>query len=362
MRRIIIHYPFKILNSRKSASQIRPMRILNAFKQLNYQVDLIEGYGKERSVQIKEISKAINNGVKYDFVYSESSTMPTLLTEKHHYPVYPLLDFGFFKLCRKHGIPIGLFYRDIYWCFPKHNPTIQERVARWFYRYDIRRYNALVNHLFVPSVEMVKYLPDPITIPISELYPGCDIEKDLPQPLSDVRKLNILYVGGIGSHYDLSLFMQVVKNIPDVHFTLCCRPEDWNPVKELYEPYLVNGNISVVHKNGAELRQLYADADLFCLFVEPDKYWEFAVPFKLFETVGYAKPVIASAPTWVARFVSEQGTGLVCSYAEEELRVALQMLVSNRGYLNQYKHRVKDIQLEHTWEARCQTIVKALSK
>ena len=52
-----------------------------------------------------------------NFLYSESSTMPTSLTEPHHMPTHPFLDFSFFYFCKRNGIKIGLFYRDIYWKF-----------------------------------------------------------------------------------------------------------------------------------------------------------------------------------------------------------------------------------------------------
>ena len=117
MPKIIFHIPMKIDRTRVSASQIRPFKIIHAFKVSGYDIDIVEGYGAERRQQIAEIKRNVRRGVKYDFLYSESSTMPTLLTEKNHLPLYPFLDFSFFAFCKKHRIKIGLFYRDIYWCF-----------------------------------------------------------------------------------------------------------------------------------------------------------------------------------------------------------------------------------------------------
>ena len=94
----------KIDRNRASASQIRPMKMIEAFKECGYEVVVVEGYGKERKRQIKEIKSNILKGVKYDFLYSESSPMPTLLTEKNHLPLYPFFDFSFFAFCKKHGI------------------------------------------------------------------------------------------------------------------------------------------------------------------------------------------------------------------------------------------------------------------
>lgn len=80
------------------------MKMIEAFKECGYEVVVVEGYGKERKRQIKEIKSNILKGVKYDFLYSESSTMPTLLTEKNHLPLYPFLVFHFLRFARNMGL------------------------------------------------------------------------------------------------------------------------------------------------------------------------------------------------------------------------------------------------------------------
>ena len=98
--------------------------MLNAFKSIGYNVDIVMGYGKERKYSIGQIKRKIKDGVKYDFMYSESSTEPTILTEKNHIPMFPFLDFGFFSFCKRHGIKIGLFYRDVYWKFDEYKLSV----------------------------------------------------------------------------------------------------------------------------------------------------------------------------------------------------------------------------------------------
>lgn len=100
-KRMIFHIPVKINRNWASASNIRPMKMIETFKKCGYDVAVIEGYGKDRKKQIKQIKNNILKGIKYDFLYSESSTMPTLLTEKNHLPIYPCLDFNFLKFCKK---------------------------------------------------------------------------------------------------------------------------------------------------------------------------------------------------------------------------------------------------------------------
>ncbi len=120
-RRCIFHIPYKVDLNWPSGSQIRPINMIKAFEQNGYDVEIIMGYGEEREKKkLKKIKSNIKEGIKYDFLYSESSTEPTLLTEKNHIPLYPFLDFGFLKYCKNHNIKIGLFYRDIHWRFSQY--------------------------------------------------------------------------------------------------------------------------------------------------------------------------------------------------------------------------------------------------
>ena len=358
MPRIIYHLPFKINKKRASASQIRPLKLLEAFQQYGYTVDIVEGYGAKRRKQIAAIKEHIIQGTKYDFLYSESSTTPTLLTEKKHLPLYPFLDFSFFSFCKKHGIKIGLFYRDIYWCFEQKQKTWKQIVAGYFYRYDLRKYSLLVDVLFLPSLDMMKYIPFRFPGKVAELPPG--LERYDWERIVTGQEIKLLYIGGIGHHYNLKMIASAVSAVPGLRFTICCRPDDWEAVKEEYRSVL-SDRICIVHKSGKELENLYRQADLFCLFVEPQEYWNFAVPFKLFEAIGYGCPVLASRGTWASRFVEDHKIGFVCEYDIYSVRRQLAEIVQGRDKLLSCKKEIKEVAPENTWGARCYKIAVALT-
>ena len=48
IKRCIFHIPNYIDLNRKSASNIRPFKMIKAFENIGYQVDCIMGYGKEK--------------------------------------------------------------------------------------------------------------------------------------------------------------------------------------------------------------------------------------------------------------------------------------------------------------------------
>lgn len=88
--------------------------------------------GREKK-SINKIKSLIEAGEKFDFCYSESSTMPTLLTEKNHLPSHPFLDFSFFKYLKKNNIKIGLFYRDIHWMFDFYGKGLNPIKRSWLF-------------------------------------------------------------------------------------------------------------------------------------------------------------------------------------------------------------------------------------
>ncbi len=370
-KKIIFHIPNYIDEKKTSGSQIRPMKMLNAFINVGYEVDTVMGYGQERKKSIKLIKYKIKQGVKYDFAYSESSTMPTLLTEKHHFPTKPFLDFGFFQFLKNHQIGIGLFYRDIHWRFKQYEKVSfhKRAISILFYHYDICQYNHLLNILFLPSSNMAKSIPNlELQQKIYSLPPGCQIKsspdsndkKQLTRKFIN-RKFKLLYVGGIlPPLYDLRPMIQMIKNTHSASLTLVCRQQEWLQFKNDYKINELN-NIDIIHACGHELDPIYAAADIFVIVWRYNPYLDFAMPVKLFEALGYGLPIITSAGSAVARFVKENDVGWIVSNSDE-LSQLISYLQNNLDELMARKKRVKQIRHKHTWSARAETVAKVLTK
>ena len=361
MKKIIFHHPLPLDKNAKSASGIRPLEMIKAFKKIGYEVREVTGYAKERKDKINSIKKEILAGEKFDFVYSESSTLPTLLTQKKHLPTYPFVDFGFFKFCKEQGIKIGLFYRDIYWLFPQYAKELsffKRSIAKLFYIYDLFQYNLLLDKVYLPSLQMAKYIPIIKQTKFKALPPGHDeYDTNRTKNISDI--INLLYIGGLGTHYQMHKLFNVLKDFPKFHFTLCTREKEWQDIKS---EYIVSKNISIVHKNGDELIELYDEADIAMLFVKPQPYWDFAAPVKLFEYIGKAKPIIASNDTLAGKFVKENEIGWSIDYEEENLRELFLELTKKTSLLIEKEANIRKIKLEHTWEVRALQVQKDLAK
>lgn len=360
--RILFHHPLPLDPASKSASGIRPLRMLQAFKDLGCEVDLVTGYAAERKAAIKKVRNNIKSGVVYNFLYSESSTMPTALTEPHHLPVSPLLDWRFFQFCKTQKIPIGLFYRDIYWLFPEHNTGLNKikfLVAKVAYRYDLFVYKQTLNKLYLPSLEMGAYIP---TVPkerFKSLPPGC-----LSSPADDASHapsaglLRLFYVGGISSHYQLHTLFEALQDMPSVHLTLCTREAEWLAVRHEYPA--LSPNIKVIHKTGVEMEKHLHACDVALLFVKPQEYREFAAPVKLYEYLGCFKPILASQGTLAGSFVQAKGIGWTVVYDKKALQAQLQTLLEHPALLQGVRQNLHAVAPLHTWQARAQQVIEDL--
>lgn len=354
---IIFHHPLPLNLNATSASGIRPIKMIEAFRSLGYQVDIVAGYSSERKDAIAMIKKNILTGTRYDFVYSESSTMPTLLTDRHHIPLHPKIDFSFFEFCKKSKIPIGLFYRDIYWIFQEYSkktPLYKSVFAKFFYRYDLKKYEQLVDKVYLPSLQMAEYIPIVSHQKFAALPPGHS-GKLCAQKLCRDGSLNLLYVGGIGNHYQMQELFLAIQGLPHVHFTLCTRKPEWTRVQAEYLMPLPL-NINIVHNSGKELQELYDWSDIAMLFVKPYEYREFASPFKLYEYMGQAKPIIASKYTLAGEFVCINDIGWEIEYNAKSLRSLLERLLKQPDEIDAANRQLVSIASLHSWSSRAKQV------
>ncbi len=306
--RIVFHVPFK-LGYAISGGGIRPGKLIQAFQDLGYDVDVVAGPKAEREKAMQDVAGRLRRGERYDFCYAESSVLPTMLTEKGQKPFYPFIDFDFFRMMKDRGVPLGLFYRDIYWRFPFHMrsmPLFARVRKKFFHNLDFWYYARLLDRLFLPSMKLAYLLPARLRRICLECPPGHDVEGPVARPApSRPEDLSILYVGGISTPvYDISPLMRLGARFP---VTICCREEEWRQ----YAPYYaaLAGNVRVVHQSGDDLRRAYAGHALSAILRVGHEYLSFAAPLKLYEAVGQNIPLLVSRGTGAAEFVESNGIG-----------------------------------------------------
>lgn len=359
-KRCIFHIPNSLDENRASASQIRPKKMKEAFEHIGYKVDVVWGDADQRKNAIKRIKRNIKKGIKYDFMYSESSTMPTILTEKHHLPIHPFMDFSFFKFVKKNDIKIGLFYRDIYWKFPIYKQEvkgIKYYGAVFAYRYDLFMYNRLLNKLYLPTEYGKNYLISEVKDKLFDcLPPACENYNLEKYNLEKNKKVHLLYIGGIGEQYKIHKLLEAVREFENILLTVCCRKNEWDSVSKEYE-FLMKENIKVVHKKGIELEELYSKADICLNFFEVDDYRKIAMPYKTFEYLGHGKPIISSKETAVGEFIEKNGIGWSINYERKSLCDLLKYIQKNPDELEKKKMICRQKIKENTWKERAKKVV-----
>ncbi|WP_028505938.1 glycosyltransferase [Ruminococcus sp. FC2018] len=369
MKKCIFYLPYELLEHGTGARMMRPKKMIEAFEKIGYNVFVIQGYSGERRKLIRKLKESIKRGEKYDFMYTESSTEPTLLTNPNHLPTHPFLDFGFFKYIKKQGIKIGLFYCDIYWKFDTYGQelsTPKRLVALKNYEYDIQKYKQLLDKFYVPDLKMLDYLKSQKLRSIAEILPpGAENIEVTVKSSSDrdfsKNPLQIFYVGGIGNHYQIAVLVEAVSKTKNCILTLCCRDTEWNNEKHNYEKWL-NDRIHIIHKNGDELEPYYQETDICSLVFKSDKYREMAMPYKAFEYLGHEKPVIATKGTAIGRFTEQNQNGWVVSYDENEICDLLNRIISDPTLLAEKNRKCIDAKKENLWICRAQKVVNDLKQ
>jgi hypothetical protein len=328
--------------------------MLNAFKALGSNVEMVVGNWAERKQAISRIKQDIRNGKSFDFVYSENRTIPLAMSEDHRLPLHPLTDHLFLNFCHRNSIPVSLYYRDIFWRFPAYRTKLSfmgRLVTIPLYWFDWHFQRKYVHTLYLPSLAMQSSIPlaNGITR-IAALPPGSAAHDIIRIPSNTPDELRLLYVGGIRPPtYDLEPILEAVRKTPSCKLTLCCRKAEWDYFAPRYKRFL-NERINVVHVSGNGLEPLYQSSDIMLLMRKPDPYLDFAVPVKLFESVGYELPIIASKDSEAGRIVERDKLGWTTNLGSApEL---LGHLSKNRDEVMAKAHALKERKLEHTWEAR----------
>ena len=334
--------------------------MLSAFRAAGFEVEVVTGFAKERKEKAQAFIQQLDKGRTLDFVYSESHTIPTLLTEPHHLPSHPFLDFNFLNTLRNKGIPVGLYYRDIHWRFSQYRALAWHKklVTLPFYHYDWFKYHHVVDHLFLPSSGMAAHLPSSWSQDrLSALPPGSDVQMIPRQDREPGQDLKLFYVGGVTPPlYDLQPLFDFTQDLSATRLTLCCREQEWLKQQNHYER---RGAVNVIHASGEDLSAYYAQADLFVMLWNPHPYLDFAMPVKTFEAMAHGLPIVTTAGTEVARFVKAEDVGWVVRSGKEYRRL-IQMLHQDPEKLEHKRKRVLAVRERHTWQARAQQVADTL--
>ena len=362
---MIFHHPLPLEAAGESGSRVRVAAMLAAFRELGYDVLDATGYSAQRRSTLRQLCRELKDGVRYDFLYAESSTTPTALADPHHLPLAPWLDSALFNTARQAGIPTGLFLRDLHYAFdiyPAGYPAWKRRVLAAFHAHDLRWYRRCVDHLFLPHTEMTGALPGGwLEERLTALPPGCSPVVDEEQLTPDPNgRLHLLYVGGVAPPlYDLTGLFAALRGLEQVRLTLCCRQEEWEAQRGRLGAFNPR-QVQVVHLTGARLAKLAATAHVFALALGAHEYLQLTVPVKVTEALGWALPLACLGDTAGSRFVIQHGLGWQAGNVED-YRALLTELQADMARVQAMRAQVLKRRDAHTWTARAKQAADVLT-
>ena len=359
-KKIIFFYPGEMGN-RPAASSLRPLKMFMAFKELGVEVAEITGSKDELREKQRTIRKQISEGERFDLIYFENRTLPLGLQLVKVFgktvPLINITDFLFLWFCKRKGINVCYYIRDIHWLFPELYEGQLSRPAfaliRIFGVLELWKAKFLAHTLFVPNQAFADFLAKNYQIIASVLMPGC--EKWEPSYRAPTKDITLLYVGGCGPLYDPRVLFEAVANTPKVKLIYCTRKEEWQLFEKEYPVVSKANNIEIVHSEGIELRALYSKADIFFYCVPPSRYGKLAFSFKIAESIGAATPVIAYKGTYVAEFITASDLGWSVDYDAESVKKLLGELLTDMPQMSRSKW--EHWHSEFLWSKRAEAVL-----
>ncbi|MBO0961640.1 glycosyltransferase [Neobacillus sp. MM2021_6] len=368
MKKIIVYFPYK-LRQQTSGSAVRPVKILEAFKELadnnGYEVIAINGESRDREQAISNLYMNVNPK-EILFCYMENATIPIWLTDTDHLPRKPLIDVTFLKYLKKNNIPLGVFYRDIYWKFNslyKVNPLIKP-IMQTIFKIELSLYKKYSSIIYLPSLYMNDFVgvkPDMVT----DLPPG-GVNKLNYNKKTETNLVQAIYVGGINPRYGiydtLEAFRLINQKSTKIKLIMVCRKEEFSTYSELMEPYSNMDWLEIHHAYGEQLTPLYHRADFGIVPIKCDTYNDFAVAVKLFEYISYGLPVLATNCKAQVNIIEKSKLGLVVPDNAPGIFEGLNTFLDPQ-IRDHYKENVRNaLLMKHLWIHRAEKVFYTLTQ
>ncbi|MFC7373049.1 glycosyltransferase [Fictibacillus iocasae] len=361
---VLVYFPFKLAEKADSGSKLRPLEMLKAFREWGAEenVEIIElnGTSEERAARFSSL-KAEGKLDTLWFCYAENQTIPIWLTDPGHKPKKPFIDAQVFKFLKQRNVPMGIFYRDVYWKFDDLYPLkgLKKKVMQAVYRREEKFYEKYASAIFLPSSAMGKYVS--INQPKVPLPPGGKVTDNIG--VEKTFSHHGIYVGGIANDdYGLPLLLESLENYPadkmKPRLTVVCREAEYMKLPDSQKQRLQNLGVELKHISGSELTMLYRDMDYAYIPRLKSEYNNFSVPVKLVEYLSNGLPVVATDCDAQQEFIESGHYGLVSDDKRDDFIKAIETVAEQ---CDTYRTNIADTFLEkHSWLARVRSVKKTL--
>ncbi len=345
----------------ESGSAVRPKRMYDAFRKSNCEVMLISGITNNRTKRKIAVAKA--------YKYLKKNRPDICYIEPPTGPLFFLCDRNLIRKLHWMKIPIGFFYRDLYWKFKGKDfvnidwglySVLKRIVIRAMQYRDLFLLKRCVTKIYFPTKSVNKYMK---LREYGVLPPGC-IERDIVKIKHD--GIQAIYVGGATERYGMGLLLESWYNkkmTNDVRLNIVCPKQQWKDWVQKH-PNCNNlpDNIKVYHLcDGEKLQELYAKADFAVIPILKTNYNDMALPIKLYEYISYMLPIVATNCTESAQFIEKNGIGIIVEDNVDSLVMGINKIISDQDGYNLLLENCAKTKAENTWEERVKKVVHDLS-
>ena len=354
MGKSVLYITYRNFGDVSSGSGVRPFRIYNAFINLGFEVKLLEGQQnlfKERKKKVAEISKWLDNNTA-DFCYIELPTGP----------LFNRCDAQLIQKVHSKGIPIGIFYRDVYWKYPEwawpEMNFLKKRTLIHMHKRDLKLFSKSCDCFYMPSKECLGLIPDKLFSHSDTLPPGCVIVEKARTEMTR----RIFYVGATrqadGIDDALVALDELNREGNRIEFILITPKTE---LEYLQRKDLLSADwITVAEGSGDALNQYYEICDLGIIPKKRHFYMDMAMSVKAFEFISHNLPVLTTDTPAMARFVTENKCGIVCRDNAKSIKEALLKYYSDENAFKEMKRSTYEAANNNTWEKRVEKIATDL--
>lgn len=347
--------------NKTSGSLMRPQKMYQAFLDLGFEVKLLECQQNkyfERRKKVKEV-----------FHWLENNTPDVCYIESPSGPIFNQIDIELIKMIHRKNIPIGYFYRDAFWLFNnkmKSIPWFKQKIIIYLNKYLIRILEKNVDIVYLPS-ESVKELFNFCKFKNMHLLPpAADLNFEIDNN-AFLEKRTCIYVGAVtevdGIADLIEAFQLLNSNNMTIKLVIICRKKEWDVIKD----QIIDNNkypdwLKIVHASGNYLKQYYETADLAIIPRKKNKYIDISMPVKLFEYIGFGKPIISTPRIETARFIKQNECGIICEDNVASIAEAIEMFYNDKELRNNLYTNVKKVAEKNQWSNRAQKVIDDLEE
>lgn len=339
-----------------SGSSVRPVKMLNAFRELGCQVHLVTG----RNNQLRTRFQAVRATLRW----LKDNRPDCCYVEPPSGPFFCIFDHWLLFRLRLKKIPLAIFIRDAFWKVPETWGVtgIKRLILQLMSRFDWQVVNRTMSRLYFPSESMAQLFPSKCRVSI--LPPAGEIVELAEPRAEEGRPLNLVYVGAVAKRYGTDLlldaFARLVQAGQPFVLNLVCRHNEWT---DLQMPGKDTPGLAVHHISGSELARLYQSCDIALIPIRKSRYMDFAVPVKLYEYLSFNLPMVVTDCFETARFVRDNQLGLVTESDAGRFAEGISMLAADVSLRQAMRSRASCVLADgNLWVDRARQVIRDLTE